>query len=360
MSKQAGVSLVEIMVALTISMFIMLGIFQVFVGTNRSNNLGNGLARVQETGRFAIDFMVRDLRLVGYQGCIDNEAIDVTILSDDADDLTTNLDTTELQAFRIAADNSIDGTAPAELDDDDLDLDEMQVLSDVIYVQHASAQSFALSGAATTSGSTATVPLTESPTGVGAGDVMIITNCEAADMFTVETAAGTNITLTTTGGENSALPSALYDAGDLDENRAPAEVMSFDAVAYYVKDTGRNNSTDDDVFGLYQMNLLTGVEQEILEGVERIVVDYGQKLSTDNIRYVPITDANLDLSEVDRLRVSVLVASNERVLQQDDANTYQMLSTTVVPAGGTAPTYANDRRLRRVFSTSFVMRNRAR
>lgn len=179
-------------------------------------------------------------------------------------------------------------------------------------------------------------------------------------MFTVETAAGTDITLTTTGGENSALPAALYDEGDLDENRAPAEVMSFDAVAYYVKDTGRNNSTGDNVFGLYQMNLLTGAEQEIVEGVERLVVDYGQKLSTDNIRYVPVTDGNLDLNEVDRLRVSVLVTSNERVLQQDDANTYQMLNMTVAPAGGAAPTYANDRRLRRVFSTSFVMRNRAR
>ena len=70
LSKQIGISLVEILVALVISLFLLGGIVQVYVGNKTTFAFTNALAEVQENGRFALDLMSQDLRLVNQWGCI--------------------------------------------------------------------------------------------------------------------------------------------------------------------------------------------------------------------------------------------------------------------------------------------------
>ena len=62
-SKQIGISLVEVLVALVISLFLLGGIVQVYVGNKVTFKFTNALAEVQENGRFALDLMSQDLRL---------------------------------------------------------------------------------------------------------------------------------------------------------------------------------------------------------------------------------------------------------------------------------------------------------
>lgn len=64
-----GFTLIELMVAITLGLLLTLGILQLFDGTSRTNKLQNGLARLQENGRYAVARIEADLRMLGGQRC---------------------------------------------------------------------------------------------------------------------------------------------------------------------------------------------------------------------------------------------------------------------------------------------------
>jgi len=68
-SRPAGFTLLEIMVALTLGMLLSIGIVSLFGSTSRTNRLQNGLARLQENGRFAVGKLESDLRMTAAQYC---------------------------------------------------------------------------------------------------------------------------------------------------------------------------------------------------------------------------------------------------------------------------------------------------
>ena len=78
MNKQAGFSLVEIMIALLIGLFLMGGILQMFSASQQTYRMQSNLARLQENGRFALDFLARDIRTAGYWGCMTSSTGDIS------------------------------------------------------------------------------------------------------------------------------------------------------------------------------------------------------------------------------------------------------------------------------------------
>ncbi len=65
-SQQRGLTLIELMVALVISLLILAGLFTVYQSNQRGNRLNDGLTRAQENGRFAVDFLARDIRQAAF------------------------------------------------------------------------------------------------------------------------------------------------------------------------------------------------------------------------------------------------------------------------------------------------------
>lgn len=63
---QHGLTLVEILVALVISAFLMAGVIQLFLGSKQTFRSHDALSRIQENGRFALEAMSRDIRAAGY------------------------------------------------------------------------------------------------------------------------------------------------------------------------------------------------------------------------------------------------------------------------------------------------------
>jgi type IV pilus assembly protein PilW len=66
--RQRGLSLVELMIAMTLSLLLMAGVVQVVLASKRSYQANLALAELQESGRFALDAMALDLRNAGFRG----------------------------------------------------------------------------------------------------------------------------------------------------------------------------------------------------------------------------------------------------------------------------------------------------
>jgi type IV pilus assembly protein PilW len=63
-----GFSIVEMMVAMVISLILLAGIAQIFQSSRQSFTIQNTLGRQQENGRYASDVLSQDLRRTGYWG----------------------------------------------------------------------------------------------------------------------------------------------------------------------------------------------------------------------------------------------------------------------------------------------------
>jgi len=63
---QQGLSLIELMVAMTISLILMAGVGQIYIGTKASYHLQNGLGRLQENARYALDILSHNIGQAGY------------------------------------------------------------------------------------------------------------------------------------------------------------------------------------------------------------------------------------------------------------------------------------------------------
>ena len=66
-SRQSGFTLLEILIALSISFVLILGVIQIYVNSSTSFRRADAMSRIQENGRYGLEFLGRYLRLAGYR-----------------------------------------------------------------------------------------------------------------------------------------------------------------------------------------------------------------------------------------------------------------------------------------------------
>ncbi len=69
-ARMQGLSLVELMVALTISMVLIFGATQVYVDSRNAYNVNEAVARLQENARYAMGIIEPDIRMANYWGLV--------------------------------------------------------------------------------------------------------------------------------------------------------------------------------------------------------------------------------------------------------------------------------------------------
>ena len=350
----AGFSLVEIMVAMLVSLFLLAGVFQLYLGNQQTSRLGSGVGDLQQTGQFALDELAGNLRMAAFQGCADANAVGVTanILALNAPILPLPTDPGSIGGFEVAANGTwTGGAAPANWNGA-----VPRPLSDVLQVQGGSRAVVNL--ASTMSSDSAQVALAGNPDNIVAGEMVLVADCRAADLFRVTSVTGGLTLVHTTSDNSSASLSKPYVHTGLNA----AQAARFNSWVYFVRDSGRNAADGSDIFSLFRLDTSrTGqTAQELVEGVEQLQVLYGERIGTQDIRYRAAPNV-VNWGQVVAVKLALLVASRDPVLDVADATAgYALLDQTAAKTGtsGATLTYANDRRLRRVFSATVNIRNR--
>jgi len=72
--KTQGLSLVEILVAMVIGLFLVVGATTVYVNSRKSSDVDDAVARLQETARYAMNVIETDVRMANFWGLAKNGA----------------------------------------------------------------------------------------------------------------------------------------------------------------------------------------------------------------------------------------------------------------------------------------------
>ena len=335
-AKQRGLSLVEVMVALVISLVLLAGVVQIFGANKQTYRLADALSSMQENARFAVEVLTQDIRMAGFQGCAPPGQINPHIAASLSP--TNNLTQTALQGFAASG----EAWSPA------LPFTDAQMVnnSDVIAIQRGSNNPAPLLAAM--NGTTGDLILASNQDGIDENNLALVSSCASADIFRVSAISGNIL-------KHTDALSATYPAH--------AQAMRFTSHFYAVRDSGRRNAAGQRILSLYRWDTasLTPMAAELVEGVDNFQVRYGEVVG-DNIRYTTASNIT-NMAKVTSVKIALLFAANERTLDVDDTTRYVMHDALACPANDTAAgctiNYPNDRRLRRVFSTTIQLRNRS-
>ncbi|MBB5322164.1 PilW family protein [Marinobacter oulmenensis] len=328
--------MIELMIALLLSTLLTLGILTMYLDSTETSRVSRSLARVQESGRIALDLIARDLRMVGYQGC--SYPMQDFIPAFVGSNLDSNFYDSGLQGARAGA-NGWSDTA------DNFAIPALEASavtgSDVLQIRRTAGPSFALDQDMANESS---VIDTESDRAVAEylmGQNALITNCAGADIFTVGDPDGLN-----DDQINHQALSQSYPEG--------SRIYHFNTTSYWTGDTGRTDQNGNAIFALYQNGL------EVVSGVERLQVLYGVR-DDDNVQFQDAENmGNDDWNSVDMVQLGLLVSDEQSVLELADAKDYELPGMTVQPVGtgGADAVYPADDRLRAAFTMTIKVRNR--
>lgn len=375
---QRGISLVELMVSITIGLIITAAVAQTFIANRATYQLDEGLARMQENARFAIDFLNREIRQAGNMGCVRDSTY---ATSPPVVDFSNNLNppgnfngvpaaitgfeapgTGTGQTFSAPTyptSNSITGWIPA--------LDSTLIPggalpgTDAIVIRRASTGSIPIGAPVMPGDISFQLARPDSGNQFQEGQLVILTDCESTSLYQI-TAIDPSRTIITHAAGTTPPPGNACETGNPnvagcgpgDQKYTSAEVMSIQTVALYVALNANR------VPALYMSG------QELVEGVENMQIMYGVNNVADNSmyrggdpdRYMTANEVNTAglWGSVVNVRISLLMrTSNTTGSVADttlDTGTYLLLgNTTINPE-------PDDNRRRQVFSTTIALRNR--
>jgi type IV pilus assembly protein PilW len=358
--SQAGFSLVELMVAMTLSLILMAGALSILYSTKLTSAENERVARVQEAGRTAFELIMQDVRGAGYLGCA--KALVDKSTSPPTSSFSTGLNSTALlwnfgqsvygfhatsaTAWSPALDPAIPAS-PAPAGGSDILVVRTARPGAPVYRTNAP---FAANAAipvdrdSTVPAPTALLPMP-----------FVISDCRGAAVFVASgmTTAGSTGTIlhAAGGGPPGNNTDSLARGFDID-----ALVQPVQTVIYYVANCTAAGPNCNAVtpLALWQVvgsgTAVASAPQELIQGIQAMQVLYGVDTDADLLANSYVTaDAVTDWSAVVSVNLAVLAESIDQTGREIDKRTYSLLGTNFGPF--------NDRRQRSVFVTTITLRN---
>ncbi len=340
-SKQKGLTLVELMIAVTLGVFITGSIIQLFINSKQSYRVQENLSRLQENARFAISFLNHDIRMAGNMGCVASTRILTNTLND-----TSSFNYNFSSAIQGFESTGADTWSPA------LDASITAPLTghDVLTVRGVLGQGVDITGQPTNStdcdtdvkavvAQTANLKISNTAS-FASDDIVIAANCDNAVIFQIsQLSSGSEVIHAE--GVNPAPGNASTDLGACYAGKG--ELFKLISRTYYIR------TNPSGIHSLYRKDGVSSAE-ELVEGIEDMQVLYGEDTDNDHTPnyYVSANSSALNMDNVVSIRISLLATTID-----------DNLATVAVPytifGNSTTPT---DHRIRRVFTTTIALRNR--
>lgn len=347
-----GFSLVELMVAMALSLVLLGGVLAIFASSKKTYETTDRLSRIQETGRYALDSIVRDLRGAGFVGCMQRATFSSTL--NNADTLMWNFQ------FPVQGFDAQSGTWDPPLDTDvAVDATALTNAGDALVIRGPRAEFEPLRIVASMADTPDDVTIDNTVPGlIEAGDIVQASDCGGRTVFQV-TANDAGVLshgitdpaptdLAAAPGNSKVDLDYAFTAGTPDGKRGSGEVVAMRSVVYFL----RPSTADATVPALWRRVGGADVSEEVAEGVENMQFQFGEDTNGDDIVATGEYRTADDVVRWDRVisvRVALLVRSLSAYGTDRDGGTYQVLEQPVATP--------NDRHLRQVFSTTVAIRN---
>ena len=352
MMRIRGFSLVELMVALTIGLIILSSVSMLFVSSKKTYTTQDRLARLQENARFAMHFIIKDLRVAGYYGCIDD-------INADSVNNTLNNSTSFAYDAQIPLEGLNNATGTWYPSGSTTLPSGIASGTDAITIRMADTNSPAYlnqempNTSAVLKLNTYTDPVTNTPY-FNVGDIIMVSDCTSADIMQVTQVNTTDPHLV----HNSGVGSPGNSTQTLSKAYSPSgngtRVMKFMTRQYFIATGASGNPA---LFG--QDNTATPVE--LVDGIESLQVLYGKDTDSDRMPnvYLKAGAAGLqsatDWSSVVSIRIGILARTVNDKDTDIDSRTYDVDGdgTTDFTPSSNPP----DRNMRRIFQAAVQLRN---
>ncbi len=335
-------TLVELMVAAMIGLFVVAVMGTVYIGSKGTFLAQDAMARLQENGRFAMDTIGADLRMAGFRGCMGygrNTAVVNTLGSATSSlydfGIAIEASRNTGAAWSPALDSAIAGLSPAP-----------SASGIVLTVRRPIGQGWAL----TSEMGDGNDPLTVSaPAPFGTGDLLMVTDCTGAAVLQVSNAdpAGTGQLEHVPGGTLApGMTTASLGRAFLQD----ALVYRLETVTYYLAPSARPGKAGIMSLWAFVNPSYDGTPQpsELVTGVEQMDVSLGVDTDGDqNADTYLAADAVTNWANVVSARIELLFAS-----AQDNVTT----APQPYVFGGVRRT-PSDRKLRTVMTSVSSLRN---
>jgi len=363
---QTGLTLVELIVSIAISLTIMSGVVQVLVVSKSNFVTERELATLQENARFALKFMSDEIRLAGYNGC-SSRPYQV------AKDIKGHtgywyLNDPGLQGYEYDAGTS---TFPTDFRSD------VRANTDAVVVRRGKPANLRMTAHSMSGGTAGTITVSAAHS-YQRGQVFLIakSDCAQLGMFQMSGPANasnaattiehkTGVTAVPGNGTVNLHGSYSYNAAGTITGTSAATaypitslLMEMVSEAFYVG----NSTTDSTVPALFRERMLVNAAtytpytaaEELVQGIENMQVLYGYDADNNGLadRYMKANDSTFatatNWNNVVSVRLTVRMRSIYPVYNK--AMSYGTFE-------GISGTSGSDAYMRQTLSTTIMMRN---
>lgn len=341
MSMQRGVTLVELMVAVAIGLFMTAIIAALYLNMRGSFRYQEEYSRMQSGGRFAMESISRDVRMAGYSGC--------GAITKLANVVTGGLASPYLNfgspiigyeggvsTFPTALTN-----ASAVSGSDAVILLGVDTSSELVVQSH----------------DPVLATITTKQHSIKIGELLLITDCGRAALFQMTGPAGTNVSSVEHAAGSGSPGNCTKELGTscgratTYQFKPGSSLMRIYSNAYFVAPSSSGTGNSLWVMSMTGQTNGTSAAKELIDGVDSMQITYG--LDGDGVRsanqFVKADSiAASDWPKVVAVRVSLLVNSvRDRIASAPQTFDFDGQSIT-----------ATDRKLHKVFTESITLRNR--
>ncbi len=344
--RYQGFAIVELMIAMALSLLLGIGIFQVFNANQQTARMTQALSNVQEVGRLSGELIAREVRNADYWGC-----------AGDVSQITNNLDTDDEGYDEVAfdfagmggvsgADNVADGTKITTPSGGSYDVVPG---TDTIELRSLAGQGISLNAASPPT--SASIFVDENTLSVG--DILAISDCRASDIF--------QVTRTNAAGSGNRGNEVVHNTGNTQSPGNATQVFSqeYDVGSQILQPVYRSFFISNNADGVPRLMMRdqSGQANELADWVEDLQIEYGIDSDGDGVADIfanaqqIASNAALQFVDVLNVEITIRVASSE---------------TNIVEKGIVYAWNGNEAldesvdlgRLRRVFTTTASVRSR--